>query len=171
MVPSPQGPLGRLSPFGPRVRAQDDAGAPTRIGFRAFAPWKLSHAWGLPEPLLPLLIAILIIAGVATFARYAGPAVIAVLLFSPMATTWLGLGIALTIWGMHAWPRHLARARAASLFRDKQCPACRYALAPTETPPPSNSPPPLTRCPECGSSWNLTPPGPPKRFRVTVTKR
>jgi ssDNA-binding Zn-finger/Zn-ribbon topoisomerase 1 len=156
-----------------RVRAKDDAGVPTRIAFRAFAPWRIAGPqagrgrWGLPEPVLPIVIFVLAVAGVAVLALFAGPAVIAVMLFSPMATTWLGLAIALSIWGMNAWPRHLSRARAAALYRDGVCPTCNYTLNAAQNAQEGA----LTRCPECGSQWCLTPPTDVKRYRITVQRR
>jgi hypothetical protein len=166
----------RSLPISFRVAATDDAGKPARVLVRPFAPWSVRKAWGVPEVALPLVIFSVALCGVVVLAGYQGPWVVAVLLFSPMATTWIGAVIFLAIWGMKAWPRQLVRSRAAALYRDGACPSCSYDLrnaAPmtgTAARQDRNGTP-LVTCPECGAAWCLEPPGPTQRMTVRVRSR
>jgi hypothetical protein len=153
-----------------RVRASDDAGQRVAFMLRPFAPWSARASWGLPEPALPLLVFIIVVAGIVVLARFQGPWVVAVLLFSPMATSWIGVTVLLVIWTMRAWPRHLSRSRAAALYRDRCCAGCGYALSEGVAKPGLSHEPVLTRCPECGAQWDMRPPEPTKWLRLSVEK-
>lgn len=153
----------------PFYRALDDAGHPTRVRWtwlvpsrpdeRARWPWTL-----LPQYVLPPLVILLALAAWGLLVWSEGPSVVAVTVFSPISSTLIFAGIALCLWQVRCLSRHAAASRAAMVAR-RECPGCTYPLAlPNHAAqlnrshePGDQLPPNHSRCPECGSVWNLSP--------------
>lgn len=102
------------------------------------------------EVLLPLGAFGVIPATVVLGAWAAGPFVVAITLFSPIAATLILLQVTLLVWvvgGLRAFAARVVRRRA----REGVCPACLYEMAGALVDEAG-----LCRCPECGAVWDTT---------------
>jgi hypothetical protein len=114
----------------------------------------------LPEPLGPALVLAGGVGGWIALTLAAGPAVLAMTLFGPMAFTTLSLTVLTLLWFVRACRRHAERVRRA-LVASSRCPGCLYDLRDARA-----SDDACTRCPECGGAWDLSPPT--EHVRVVV---
>lgn len=105
----------------------------------------------MPEYAVPPLLFALALCSLVALAAAQGPWVIAVTLFSPVASSLIVASIGLLLWLGRAIKRHHERVRTA-LIKRAQCPGCLYGLGGLEAGEDH-----LTRCPECGCAWDLRP--------------
>jgi fumarate reductase subunit D len=155
-----------------RFWSRDDNGAKVRMRWLWLVPAPLTPRsfpqrvwwramWLVPEPVWPVamvMVGLLLLLGLVLMH---GPYVIAVTIFSPVASTFMVVGLALLLWCVRACGRHARRVRDALLAR-RLCPVCMYdlgslakalpAIATEGTP---ENPASFTTCPECGAHWNL----------------
>ena len=102
-------------------------------------------------PWAPLALTIMIPVSLACAVKIAGPFLLAIVLFTPVASMLILLGLLLLIWQGRGWGRLLA-ASAEVHKRRGQCPACGYDLRNLEAEVDG-----LVTCPECGAAWDLRP--------------
>lgn len=95
--------------------------------------------------LLALGLSIVLASSLAA-ARF-GPIVIALILFSPIASAWIAL-LAMSLASTGEWFSHEARRVKALMLRQSRCPSCNYCLTGVE--PAIDG---CTVCPECSAAW------------------
>lgn len=110
-------------------------------------------AWwrrGPVEVLLPLGAFGVVPTTVVVAAWAAGPYVVAITLFSPIAATLILLQMTLLVWvvgGFRSYAARVVRGRAVAGV----CPACLYEMAGALVDQAG-----LCRCPECGGTWDTS---------------
>jgi hypothetical protein len=110
---------------------------------------------------IPLAILISVPAIYAGLALAFGPFFIALTTFSPVASTFILIGVWLAIWAMRALTQH-ARATRLLLISRGLCPSCLYEMGDAVEDDTSGT----ATCPECGSAWDRRP-----RLNTTITIR
>ncbi|GMV25130.1 MAG: hypothetical protein AMXMBFR58_11610 [Phycisphaerae bacterium] len=106
----------------------------------------------LGRPAVLIAVAAGVVAAVVLAAANLGPIVIALVLFSPIAATWIML-VATSLVSASEWfGRESVRVRAAMLMEGR-CPSCDYDLSGVE--PSADG---CTVCPECSAAWAMDSP-------------
>lgn len=129
---------------------QDDAGVKRRVRL----PWLLLRERGfrrrLPlEVVLPLGAMGVVPLTVGVGAWTAGPFVVAITLFSPIAASLILLHVTLLVWvasGLRAYTARVVRLRVG----EGVCPSCLYEMGGAGEGEQKGT----TRCPECGALWD-----------------
>ncbi len=142
------------------LRTHDDRGRPVRLHWRGLvATGDPTRSAGFARAVLRALarafnrLVILAVAGAAILLAAAlaaanfGPVVIALILFSPVAVTWITL-LAMSIVSTGEWFAAESRFIKAIMLRERRCPSCDYSIAGVEPAPDR-----CTVCPECAAAW------------------
>ncbi|MBM4107544.1 MAG: hypothetical protein FJ255_01820 [Phycisphaerae bacterium] len=131
-------------------------------GFRAPAPLRRALRRALVSKPVALIAGSLVALGMVAASTFAvGPAMIALVLFSPLVACLLLLGLTSAVRvgeAAHDW----ADPFACDCLASGRCPACAYDLA--SLPPDAEG---LVTCPECGAAWDPRAPGPPATIAVS----
>lgn len=152
------------------IRAHDDQGVAVPLhpaGFRAAAWWAIRGAargardearrgtilYGL-RTLRRHAGRLLLFGGLVTLASLTvmltileGPTGAWLIIFSPVAMTWVSIGLGVLASVAVAW-QALKATMADAMLGQRRCPACAYSIAALPPDPAQN-----VRCPECGASW------------------
>lgn len=133
--------------------AQDDLGVRRRVWLPLYmGAAREGRVWRrVPVEVLGPLGALCVVPiGVVMGAIFAGPFVVAITVFSPIAATLILLHVTILTWLAAGLGRYTKRVVAGSL-RAGVCPACQYEIGGAVV-----SEAGVCRCPECGAGWDMT---------------
>ncbi len=116
----------------------------------------------LSRPAILLIVALSVVAAAVLGAANFGPVVIALILFSPVAATWITL-LAMSLVSAGEWFGAESNLIKAAMLRECSCPSCDYDLSGVEPAPDG-----CTVCPECSAAWRMDAPKYQPRQRVVV---
>jgi hypothetical protein len=112
-------------------------------------PWLIVRRV-LSRPAVLLAVGVTAVLAAAFAASRLGPIVIAITLFSPVATVWITL-TAMSLVSTGEWFAAEAGRIKSAMIAAGKCPSCDYSIVGVE--PRADG---ATICPECAAAWNVT---------------